>query len=320
MLFIIGGMIHEWRDVRKVMNAIAISAVVNVLCSRFLQMDFGGRTGVALGSIGNPNDYAGHLLLVLPFLLWVLMAGKVVSRVVALGCIGAGLYLILASSSRGALVALAADLVFFALVGNVRQKAALVLAGPIAAVLLVATVPATSLRRLTEIWGGSAGSTESAEAAESSQARRYTLMTSIRYTFEHPLFGVGLQQFANFEGGHERRIGTHGYWHETHNSYTQASSECGIPGFLFFTGGIVSTLLLLRKTHRQARKRPDCKDIRAAAFCIMLGMVGFSVAITFLNFAYFFYLPAMGGLAVGVWSAAQREFQLRGAAADARGA
>jgi hypothetical protein len=57
--------------------------------------------------------------------------------------------------------------------------------------------------------------------------------------------------------------------------------------------------------------------MRAAVFCIMLGMVGFTVAITFLNFAYFFYLPAMAGLATGVWSAAEREFQLRGAALDA---
>jgi O-antigen ligase len=94
----------------------------------------------------------------------------------------------------------------------------------------------------------------------------------------------------------------------------QAAVECGIPGFLLFTGGIVSTLLLLYKTFRQARRRPDCQDIRVAVFCIMLGMAGFIVAITFLNFAYFFYLPVMGGLATGVWSAAQREFQLRGAA------
>jgi O-antigen ligase len=317
MVFIVAAMIHEWSDVKKVMNVIAASAVVNVLCALFIRMDAGDRIGVALGSIGNPNDYAGHLLLVLPFLLWVLLAGKAISRVVALGCIGFGLYLILGTSSRGALVALAVDVVFWAIMGTGRQKAALVLVGPIAAMILLATVPAHSLRRLSVIWNGSANTAEAAEALQSSAARQYTLTTSIRYTFEHPLFGVGPQEFSLYEGGHEQMIGTHGYWHETHNTYTEVSAECGIPGFIFFTGGIVSTLLLLYKTLRQARRQPGCNDIRVAVFCIMLGMVGFTAAITFLNFAYFFYLPAMAGLATGVWAAGQREFELRAAASGA---
>jgi O-antigen ligase len=173
------------------------------------------------------------------------------------------------------------------------------------------------LRRLSVIWNGSANTAEAAEALQSSAARQYTLTTSIRYTFEHPLFGVGPQEFSLYEGGHEQMIGTHGYWHETHNTYTEVSAECGIPGFIFFTGGIVSTLLLLYKTLRQARRQPGCNDIRVAVFCIMLGMVGFTAAITFLNFAYFFYLPAMAGLATGVWAAGQREFELRAAASGA---
>ena len=317
MLFIVAAMLHEWSDIKTVMRVIGASAVVNVLSAYFLPRDLGERVGVALGSIANPNDYAAHLLLVLPFLLWILMAGKAISRIVALGFIGAGLYLILATSSRGALVALAADAVFWAIFGTWRQKAALVVAGPIAAMILLTTVPAQSLRRLAAIWNLSATNTETAEALASSVARQYTLTTSLRYTFEHPVFGVGPQQFALYEGGHERMIGEHGYWHNTHNSFTEASAECGIPGFLFFAAGIVSTFLLFFKTFRQARSRPGCVDIRVAVFCIMLGMVGFTVAITFLSFAYFFYLPAMGGLAIGVWNAGQREFQLRGAASDA---
>jgi O-antigen ligase len=250
-------------------------------------------------------------------LLWVLLAGKAISRVVALGCLGIGLYLILGTSSRGALVALGVDVVFWIIVGTARQKAALVVLGPIAAMILVATVPVQSLRRLAVIWNGSANTAEAAEAAESSAARQYTLTTSIRYTFEHPLVGVGPQQFSLYEGGHERTSGTHGYWHEAHNVFTQVSSECGIPGFLLFVGGIVSTMLLLYKTLRQARSRAGCSDIAVAVSCIMLGMAGFTTAITFLNFAYFFYLPAMAGLATGVWAAAQREFELRGDASRA---
>jgi O-antigen ligase len=248
------------------------------------------------------------------------LSGNVILRVAALGFIGFGLYAILATSSRGALLALAVDVVVWLLMGTGRQKIALAMIVPIAAMALIATVPATSSRRLMTIWLSSANSSESAEAMESSKARGYTLRTSIRYTFQYPLFGVGPMQFSLYEGSTERTAGTHGYWHDTHNSFTQASSECGIPGFIFFAGGVLSTILLLRKTIREARKRPGCEDIATAVFCILLGMVGFTVAVTFLSFAYFFYFPTMGGLAVGVWVAAKREFQLRDAARNATAA
>ena len=92
-------------------------------------------------------------------------------------------------------------------------------------------------------------------------------------------------------------IGTHGTYRDTHNTFTQISSECGIPGFLIFVAGIVSTWLLLNAVYREAQQRPDCGDIALAVLCMMVGMVGFVVAITFLTFGYFFYLPAMGGFA-----------------------
>jgi len=317
MLFVIAGMLLRWSDVKKTMNVIAAAAIVNLVFARIFRTVSVERFGMSFGTIGDPNAYAAHLLLVVPFLFWVVLSGKLWQRVVALPCLGCGLYLILATASRGALVALGVDALTIAILGTGRQKAALALLGPIAAVVLVATLPSTSWQRLATIWTHSANAAVSGDAEGSSEARLYVLKTSIRYTLEHPLFGVGPQQFAEYEGGHERIIGAHGYWHETHNSFTQAAAECGIPGFLLFTGGALSTLLLLLKTFRQARRRQDCQDIRIAAFCILLGVVGFIAAITFLNLAYFFYLPAMGGLAIGVSAAARREFQLRDGALQA---
>jgi O-antigen ligase len=314
LLFVTAGMLFEWRDIRKIMNVIACAGIVNIVSARLFRLEGDYRVSLTFGTIGNSNDYAAHLLLVLPFLLWILLTGKVFFRIVALLSVGAGLYLIIGTGSRGAVLALAADMLFFIVLGTSRQKAALLLLGPIAAVLLMSTVSTSTWRRLTSIWSTSVDSAEALEASESSLARQYVFRTSIRYTFEHPIFGVGPEQFAPYEGEHERVTATHGYWHDTHCSFTQASSECGIPGFLFFAGGTFSTLFLLYKTFRQARSRANCEDIRIAVFCIMLGLVGFNVAITFLNFAYFFYFPAMAGLATGIWSAAQREFQLRDAA------
>src|ERR1035437_553505 len=109
----------------------------------------------------------------------------------------------------------------------------------------------------------------------------------------------------------EPRAGTtwpHGYWHETHNTYTQVSSECGIPALAFYIAGIISTFLLVNRVYRRARGRPECWEIQTTAFCIMLAMTTYCMAIAFVNFAYYFYLPALASLVIAVSSAAEAEF------------
>jgi hypothetical protein len=77
--------------------------------------------------------------------------------------------------------------------------------------------------------------------------------------------------------------------------------------------GILSSFWLLNSTYRKARGRPECQDIRTAAFCVMLALAGFCTAVTFLNFGYSFHLPAMAGLTVALSRAAKQEFESRSA-------
>jgi hypothetical protein len=63
---------------------------------------------------------------------------------------------------------------------------------------------------------------------------------------------------------------------------------------------------LLKATYQQTRGRPDLKEIASAMFCMRLAMIGFCSSILFLNFAYFYYFPAMAGLAIGAESASQQ--------------
>jgi O-antigen ligase len=312
MLFVTGGLAVTWRECKQLMHAIAWGAFVNLMCARIFLKGMGSENRVSLefGSISNPNDLAAHLLLALPFLLWVAMNSKfILMRLFAMLGVVYGLYVILGTGSRGALLALGAASVYFLVRGTARQRLVLVGIAPIAAAVLLTAVPTRILQRLTSFSANSADSVQ--EAIESSMLREYLLKTSIDYTFQHPLFGLGPGQFSSFEGMHNQIIGTHGYWHEAHNTFTQVSSECGIPGAILFIAGIVSTFLLLNRTFRQARNRPDCADIRAAVFCVSLALVAFCTAIAFVNFAYFFYLPAMAGLAIAMSKAAQVEFQSR---------
>jgi hypothetical protein len=69
---------------------------------------------VGIGTIGNSNDLAAHLVLCLPFLAFITMDPKrsfFIKFPVLLG-IAYGIWVIVGTASRGALVALLAALVF----------------------------------------------------------------------------------------------------------------------------------------------------------------------------------------------------------------
>jgi len=313
MLFVIAGLTLTWRECRSMMRAIAAGGVVIMAAANLFQ-DTGGHYGerlaIEFGIISNSNDYAVHLLFVLPFVIWVALAAKSKAlRLAAWGGVGYGVLLVLKTGSRGGLVALGAGVLYWLLRGTMRQRLGLLVAGPIAAIVLVAFVPRSSLIRLVSFSGEDAGASQ--EAVESSRMRQYLLKQSIAYTLQRPIFGVGIAQFGEFEGTRNQIIGEHGYWHDTHNTYTQISSECGMPALAFYVAGILSTFLLVNRVYRQARKRPECDDIRIATFCIMLAMTTYCTGIIFVNFAYFFYPLVMSSLGIAVSSAAGVEFGRR---------
>lgn len=313
MLFIVGGLVLTWRECKLIMFALAGASVVNLLSSRLLLKEDSGRLGLEFGSIQNPNDFACHLLLTLPFLLWVAYSTRsVVLRSFALAGVGFGIYTILRTGSRGALVALVLAALFALVRGTAPQRIVLLASAAVLIPVLVVTLPKETLQRVTSFSANSASASQ--EALGSSEMREYLLRKSLDYALHNPIFGVGAGQFAWAEGV-QNRIGgtTHGYWHETHNSYMQVASECGIPALILFVAGIVSAFLLLNSTWRQARRRPDCEDIAAASFFAMLAMVAFCTAIFFLSFAYFFYLPALAGLAIALDRTARAEFSSRAA-------
>jgi O-antigen ligase len=316
MLFIIAGATVTWRDCRRMMTAIALAAVVSVSVSKlFSHIDTGERMQLTFGTVANSNDYAAHLILVLPFLLWVILSRTpLVFRIVSLALIPYGIYVILATASRGALVAIGIGVLYAILVATSRQRIAMLAVIPIMLMTAISFVPRNAWQRLLS-FSDSAGASE--EARESSEMRQYLLRTSLLYTIQHPLFGVGAGQFSDVEGTNSRKKGELGAWHDTHNTYTQIASENGIPALFFFLAGIVTSMRLLTRVYRTAKNRPEFREIASTAFCLMLSLVSFCTAIFFLNFGYFFYLPAMSGLAMSVSIAAEAEFRKAAAAGPA---
>lgn len=311
MLFIVAGMVTTWREFRLLLGAVSLAAIFNVVNGRLFQApdDGGGRLRLDFGSIANANDFVAHLLFVLPFLLFFAMSAdssrlrKLVSWVMILG----GLFLVSRSASRGGLVAFAAVCCFVVFRGSVRQRIGFVAGVSVLLAISVVVLPSQVLVRYATLFSNRAAQ-EDSEAADSQRARTYLLKSSLADTFQHPLFGVGPGEFSDYEGGKSRALGEHGVWAVTHNAYTQASSECGIPALLFALAGIFSTFFTLNRIYRAARGNHAFRGLALASYCLQISLIGYCVAIIFLALMYTLYLPAIAGFSIALESVARSEF------------
>jgi hypothetical protein len=311
IMFCIAGLVVSWRDCRVLATWLAAAAAFDVMMGRVFAYTSEGRLELGFGTISNSNDYAAVLLLMLPFLLLFISNSKhFVARAGALLAFAYGVLLILRTGSRGGLTGLVVCALFLFLRGSGLQRVLVVATAFVGVLAIPLLLPADTLQRILSFSSSEQGASQ--EALESSDARRYVLRKGIEYTLEFPIFGVGPGQFPMYEGTHNKVLGNHGLWHSTHCTWIQASAECGIPGALFMLAGYISSFLMLNRTYRKAKRRPDCRDIQNTAFFMMLGMLGFCLAISFLNFAYSFYGPALAGLAIAVHRAANYEFEHRG--------
>jgi O-antigen ligase len=218
--------------------------------------------------------------------------------------------MILGTASRAALISLAVMFLFVMVRGSAPRR----MMGLIAVALLAFSAPflinGNAIDRLSTLFGQSASGEIDREAKASQDERRYVLEQSLLATQTHPVFGVGLGQFPNYVGKLAKAEGKTGaalHWTETHNAFTQVSSECGIPALLFFLAGIFSSLYSADRIYRRAR-RENYPEIANAAFCFLLAMLGYATSIIFLAHAYHFYLPAMIGLSIALCETAEREF------------
>ena len=312
VIFLTGGMILSWREFRTMLSVIMAAGVVTVIIGFAMHDTVAGRTEISDGmTMGNANDFAALLTLLVPFVLIALTApgrGNVV-RVLLTGVVIGAVYLILSTGSRGALVAMIGAVIYGIAnaPGHRRVQAVVVvlLAGLLSVGIASVALPRVVSKRLMTIFTPSAAATDLEEesALESTEARKYLAVQSLLFTLQHPLFGVGPGQFSNHEGSSARAEGLHGNWHETHNTYTQVSSEDGVPALIFFVASLVAAYRLVKSVYRRAQRMPatlENQQIASAAYWILIALVAYSASIFFLSLAYQFYTPALVGIAIAL--------------------
>jgi O-antigen ligase len=201
--------------------------------------------------------------------------------------------------------------IFLFFQASAKQRVTALILVPLLTLALFAVLPSQNRARLLSLFSSdSADQADHAvatEAAESMQSRSYLFRKSLQYTFQHPLLGVGPGQFGNFEGQESKTVGLHGSWHETHNAYTQISSECGIPAVICMLAGLFGAFSMVRKALKKARALGNV-EIAQACLCYMTAFIGYMTTSIFLANGYRFMLPALISFAIAIHFASEREF------------
>ncbi len=143
----------------------------------------------------------------------------------------------------------------------------------------------------------------------SQQQRQRLFMRSLYHTLHNPLLGVGPNEFVVAENGDKAKLGLWSEWLGTHNSYTQVSSESGIPGFIFYTGVLVMSIRLSYRMHKATRDRPELRDVMALSLCLFCGLVAYAVGTIFFHMAYTGGLPLLSGMTLALWLASKDQLR-----------
>jgi putative inorganic carbon (hco3(-)) transporter len=252
--------------------SVAMIAAVSVLKGRSL----GGRlSGVLGGDYSNSNDLALAIVISLPLCLGLLFLSrnKLWKAAWALAIL-VMFYAVFLTGSRGGFLALvvtaALSLWEFAIRG--RRRYLLVLAALVGVILWQSSSGMLGGR----LKGTFDEKNDAASAYGSAQARQQVFWNSVEVTKEHPLFGIGPGNFQILSGN----------WLVTHNSFTQLTSEGGVPAFILYVLILWCGIQNVRATKRLARRQ---KESRLLAGALRASLAGFIVGSVFSSVAYQFF-------------------------------
>jgi putative inorganic carbon (hco3(-)) transporter len=199
-----------------------------------------GRLGGAVGGIfGNPNDLALNMVVFLPFALAAAFKpGPVPRRGVAALCALVMMTTLVLTKSRGGFLGLAVMLVAL-VVGSVRVRPAIGVAAVVVVLAAVPLAPASFWTRMVSIFD------QNLDTTGSRQARLDLMKEGVRVFAAHPVLGVGLGQFVNYDPTGRKEA-----WNVTHNATLQVAAELGVVGLAPFIYLIVRAGVAIRTARR----------------------------------------------------------------------
>jgi len=245
------------------MGAIAINHRVN-----------GRLTGLGDALLSNPNDLATNIALNWPLCLaFLLHARGMLKKMFWAFSMLAMIYAVMATYSRAGFIALSLAIVVCLWEFGVRGKKFYILAGSVlCGLLLMVVAPQNYGKRLETLIGRFQ---QEDKDNGSAAARTELLVRSVQITATHPVFGVGPGNFAPYTN----------LWRVTHNTYTQFSSECGIPALLMFLALLSRAFRNLRYVRKLPRSR-ETAEMHLWGSALWAGLIAYFVGAFFAGTAY----------------------------------
>lgn len=305
---IVGGALVTIAHLRKAMYAAALAATAMLGLAFVFASAATGRLAFHQGTLSNPNELAAYLLLTVPFCLFVYMesrngfvkAGTVIVILMLLG-------MTLRTGSRSGLVTICIIGVYMFFSASLPKKLLMAVASVAMVMTAPLYLPDSVLARFRTLVSDdvqvSSGSSDPQDrqadfAAGSTESRSYLLRKSIEITFANPLLGVGPGMFAVASSDLAKLEGDRGRWQQTHNTYTQVSSETGLPGLLIFLGLIFTIFRATRIPPEWADSSdPEIRLLSNIGYTLRLALISFCGGGLFGSLAYGMQLPILGGLA-----------------------
>jgi len=300
IIFASCGTVVTLRQCRKVSTVLAASTALIAGASYGLGTLKGDRLAFEGGTLAGANELAMLLVLGVPFFLVPVFSqsSSRVRKLIALALGAVALVVVVKSASRGSLLALIVMLLVLFWTRPFAGKVKLGVVTIVLVVLFFAVTPREILSRYETLFSNAETDDEIATSAQkSSEARQYLLEQSLRLTMQHPIFGLGPGVFVVGEANLAQAEGQQATWHVSHNSYTQVSSEMGIPGLLLYLAALWTTFRNVFWFRPRSRIDPTGRA-SAIGLALLLSLIGLCVGLTFSSNAYLSHLPMLMGLSV----------------------
>jgi len=258
-------------------------------------------SGVNQGILGW-NFLGIELALMIPYIAAMFISQRSVlnTGLLAASCLSMLWMLVLTASRGGLLNVLWSTALTFVLVLRGKSRGRLAGIGIVVALFgAVSLAPQVFWERLGTVWSDSDTYTNpvQASAEESAQDHWAVLERSVEYTLEHPIFGLGL---GNFEVASGLQLGQPSAWIGTHNTFTEVSSEAGLPALGLLLALFVTAITNVRDSSKALTRNPASSDLFLMARATLASLLSFVFGAFFAHLAYEYYLFYPVAIAVAV--------------------
>ncbi len=288
----------EIYDLDRMKGVFAVLVLVHLVIGGLTPELFSGdgeRHYIASGGfLGDGNDFALSVNIAIPLCLFLMQnAQGFTKKVFFAGALGVLILGVVATQSRGGILALASVGLYYWSRSGQKILGAIGLAVVVIFVFIVA--PPQFFDRMGTM-------TQTGEEMEgSAQGRLLAWGAGVRMAMDHPLLGVGPGHYPVKYGAEYKPEG-YGLneipWQTAHSSYFLLLGELGLPGLIFLLGIIGSNLAAGERLLRVIKPRLANDDLGGQNLVVALNasLIAFMVGGAFLSGAYYPHIYVLAGL------------------------